>query len=128
MKLLLDTHVFLWLITSDPRLPDSFSTAFREPDNSAFLSVASHWEIIIKYKLGRLPLPESPEIYVSRQRESHRIESLPITESSLAHLATLPQLHRDPFDLCLISQAISEGLTLVTVDQQIMRYDVPVLT
>lgn len=106
MQLLLDTHVFLWFISGDSRLPRYFTEAIIDPDNAVFLSVVSVWEIIVKYQLGKLPLPESPETYVPRQRELHLIESLPITESSLAHLVGLPDLHRDSFDRCLISQAL----------------------
>ncbi len=64
MKLLLDTHVFLWYITADSRLPTLFRDAIREPQNEVFLSIASLWETIIKYNLGKLPLPQSPEILI----------------------------------------------------------------
>lgn len=90
MKLLLDTHIFLWFISADPRLPILFRDAIREPNNTVFLSVASVWEIIVKYNLGKLPLPQSPEIYVPRQRQTHQIKSLPISESSLKNLISLP--------------------------------------
>ncbi len=62
MKLLLDTHIFLWFISADLRLPILFRDAITEPNNTIFLSVASLWEIIIKSNLGKLPLPQSPEI------------------------------------------------------------------
>ena len=127
IQLLLDTHIFLWLITGDSRLPDFFREAILESENSVFLSAASVWEIVIKYNLGKLPLPESPEIYIPRQRELHMIESLSVTEANLFHLVKLPNLHSDPFDRCLISQALSNDLTLVTIDQAIMKYDVPFL-
>lgn len=127
MKLLLDTHVFLWFISGDSRLPILFQDAIRESNNTVFLSVASLWETIIKSNLGKLPLPQSPEIYIPRQRQIHQIKSLPISESSLKNLVSLPDLHRDPFDRILISQALSGSLTLVTVDPQIMNYNVPFL-
>lgn len=127
MKLLLDTHVFLWYISGDERLPKSFEEAISNPDNTVYLSVASNWEIMIKYGLGKLPLPESPETYIPKYRELHRIESLPVTESSLHHLISLPDLHRDPFDRLIISQALSEDLTVVTVDREILRYNTSVL-
>lgn len=125
MKLLLDTHVFLWFISGDARLPISFRGAIQDPNNNVFLSVASVWETIIKYNLGKLPLPQSPEIYIPRQRQIHRIKSLPISESSLKHLAVLPDLHRDPFDRILISQALSHNLTIGTADAEILKYNVP---
>jgi len=127
MKLLLDTHIFLWFISADSRLPILFRDAIREPNNTVFLSVASLWEIIIKYNLGKLPLPQSPEIYIPRQRQFHRIRSLPINESSLKYLVSLPNLHRDPFDHILISQALNSNSILVTVDPEIMNYNVPYL-
>jgi len=127
MKLLLDTHIFLWFISADSRLPILFRDAIREPKNAVFLSVASLWEIIIKSNLGKLPLPQSPEIYIPRQRRIHQIKSLPVIESSLKNLVSLPNLHRDPFDRILISQALSHNLTIVTVDQEVMNYSVPFL-
>ena len=127
MNLLLDTHVFLWYIAGDNRLPKSFEEEISDPDNLVYLSVASNWEIIIKYGLGKLPLPESPETYIPKYRKLHRIESLPVTESTLDHLSSLPSLHRDPFDRVIISQALSEDLTIVTVDREILRYKAPVL-
>ena len=127
MLLLLDTHVFLWLITGDSRFPSRFYDAFVDPENKVYLSAASLWEITIKYDLGKLPLPEPPETYVPRQRKLHRIESLAITETGLTNLASLPNLHRDPFDRCLISQALGHGMTIVTTDQEIIKYSVPIL-
>ncbi len=90
MRLLLDTHIFLWFISADSRLPLLFRDAIREPNNGIFLRVASLWEIIIKSNLGKLPLSQSPEIYIPRQRQIHQIKSLPITESSLKNLVSLP--------------------------------------
>ena len=127
MRLLLDTHVFLWFISGDARLPVFMRAAVREPQNDVFLSVASLWEIVIKYRLGRLPLPQSPEIYIPRQRQAHRIKSLAITESNIKHLAALPDLHRDPFDRILISQSLAGNLVLVTVDKEIKAYPVSYL-
>ncbi|MGI8848809.1 MAG: type II toxin-antitoxin system VapC family toxin [Pyrinomonadaceae bacterium] len=127
MNLLLDTHIFLWFISGDARLPILFRDEIQEPGNSVFLSVASLWEIIIKYKLGKLPLPQSPEIYIPRQRQTHRIKSLPISETSLKNLVSLPDLHRDPFDRVLISQALSGNLTIVTVDKVFKNYSVSFL-
>src|SRR5205085_6421659 len=122
MRLLLDTHVFLWYISADPRLPVVFRDAIREPANEVFLSAASVWEAVIKYALGKLPLPEAPAEYLPRQREAHRIASLAIEEGALLHLASLPPLHRDPFDRLLIAQALQHGMTVVTVDDAVRAY------
>lgn len=127
MRLLLDTHVFLWYILADPQLPSVFRDAIRDPSNEAYLSVASVWEAVIKHTLGKLPLPEPPATYLPRQREAHRIASLPIEEAELGFLAALPSLHRDPFDRVLIAQALQHGLTMVTVDDAVRMYSVPLL-
>lgn len=127
MKLLLDTHIFLWFIAADARLSKLFRDAIREPNNEVFLSVVSLWESIVKYQLGKLPLPQSPEIYIPAQRRKHQIKSLPLYEASIKELANLPSLHRDPFDRILICQALANNLTIVTFDQQIQSYRVPYL-
>ena len=75
MKLLLDTHIFLWYIAADLRLLTLFRDAIREPKNEVFLSVASLWEATVKYNLGKLPLPQSPDIYIPTERRRHLIKS-----------------------------------------------------
>lgn len=116
MRLLLDTHVFLWYITADSRLPANFLAAIREPTNEVYLSVASIWEAVIKHGLGKLPLPAPPALYLPQQRNDHGIAALPIDEGAMVHLASLPTLHRDPFDRLLIAQSLQHGLTIATVD------------
>ena len=127
MRILLDTHIFLWHISGDDRMPSAFRSTIQDPSNEVFLSIASVWEAVIKYSLGKLPLPESPADYLPRQREKHRIASLVIDELTFPYLARLPNLHRDPFDRILIAQCLSNRLTLATVDPQVMAYAVPVL-
>jgi PIN domain nuclease of toxin-antitoxin system len=108
-------------------LPVAFRDAIRDPANEVYLSVASVWEAVIKYTLGKLPLPQAPAEYLPRQRQAHRIATLPVEEEALAHLASLPPLHRDPFDRVLIAQALQHGLKLVTVDDAVRAYPVPLL-
>ncbi len=127
MKLLLDTHIFLWMVEGASELPPSWRDAIRHPANDVFLSAASTWEVIVKYQLGKLALPEAPEIYFPRHRQLHRIASLSFDEASAIQLTSLPRLHRDPFDRMLICQALAHGLTLVTVDPVIVQYPVAVL-
>jgi PIN domain nuclease of toxin-antitoxin system len=117
MKLLLDTHVFLWFISGDKRLPETMCNDIRNPENDIYLSIVSLWEAIVKYQLGKLPLPHSPEKYLPLQRERHQIFSLSLDEASVTHLAKLPSTHRDPFDRILVCQAIEHGLTIMTVDE-----------
>jgi PIN domain nuclease of toxin-antitoxin system len=127
MKILLDTHIFLWFISGDSRLSANIREAIRDTDNEVYLSVVSIWESIIKYQLGKIPFPESPEIYLPKQRDLHQILSLSIDEKSVAQLAQLPLLHRDPFDRMLICQALQNGLAIATVDAAIQAYSVSLL-
>ena len=108
-------------------MPAGFRDSIRDPDNRVFLSVVSLWEAIIKFQLGKLPLPEPPEVYLPKQRERHLITSLSVDEASVAELAKLPLLHRDPFDRLLICQAIRHGLMILTVDQAIRAYPVSIM-
>jgi PIN domain nuclease of toxin-antitoxin system len=124
MRLLLDTHIFLWFIAADARLSLGEQQAIRDGANEVYLSVVSLWETMIKYQLGKLPLPEAPEHFLPVQRERHQIASLPLDEDSVRYLARLPHLHRDPFDRILISQALALGLTLVTHDSSVRAYPV----
>jgi PIN domain nuclease of toxin-antitoxin system len=128
MELLLDTHVFLWFISGDKRLSGAMRDSIRDSSNKVYLSVVSLWEVVIKYQLGRLPLPQPPDSYLPTQRQRHQIASLPLDEASVSQLAHLPQIHRDPFDRMLICQALEHGLTIVTVDDAICEYPVPVLS
>ncbi|WP_250125750.1 type II toxin-antitoxin system VapC family toxin [Chroococcidiopsis sp. CCMEE 29] len=127
MRILLDTHIFLWFISGDAQLLTNVRDAIRDPGNEVYLSAVSVWEAIVKYQLGKLPLPESPETYLPKQRDLHQIASLALDESSVTQLAKLPPLHRDPFDRMLICQALQNGLTIATVDAAVRAYSVSVL-
>lgn len=127
MRLLLDTHLFLWYISGDPKLAESFRDTISDPHNEIFVSVVSFWEAAIKFQLGKLPLPASPEDYLPAQRRAHNISSLLLNEESVGKLVDLPLIHRDPFDRMLVCQALSDKLVLVTVDPKIIEYDVPTL-
>ena len=105
----------------------AFRAASQDPVNEVYLSVASVWEAVIKYQLGKLPLPAPPADYLPRQRDAHGIASLPIDEGVMSHLAGLPPLHRDPFDRLLVAQALQHGLTVATVDPDVAAYPVPLL-
>lgn len=127
MKILLDTHIFLWFISGDSKLSADVRDVVRDPDNEIYLSVVSVWECIVKHQLGKLPLPEPPEIYLPKQRDIHQIASLELDESSVVQLSKLPPLHRDPFDRILICQALQNGLTIVTIDAAVRAYPVSVM-
>lgn len=127
MRLLLDTHVFLWYITADPRLPPAYEAAIRDPGNEVYLSAAAVWEAVIKQGLGKLPLPRPAAEYLPEQRDRHGIQPLPVDEGAMPHLAGLPPLHRDPFDRVMVAQALQHGMTLLSVDADVIAYTVPVL-
>ena len=124
MNLLLDTHIFLWYLTADKRLSQKFKTEIENPINRVFISVVTNWESSQKYVLGKLPLPQDPATYLPVARVKHGFESLPIDELVFPTLASLPLLHRDPFDRMLVAQAIHHNLLLVTEDPQIQAYPV----
>ncbi|MBD2356655.1 type II toxin-antitoxin system VapC family toxin [Tolypothrix sp. FACHB-123] len=127
MKILLDTHIFLWFISGDPQLSTDVREAICDLDNKVYLSVVSIWECIVKYQLGKLPLPESPEIYLPKQRDRHQIANLDLDEGSVTQLVSLPPLHKDPFDRMLICQALKHNLTIATVDSEIIKYPIALI-
>ncbi len=127
MTLLLDTHIFLWFVSADSQLSVYFRDQIRDPQNDVYLSAVSLWEIVVKYQLGKLPLPASPDIYIPKQRERHQINSLVLSEACVIQLGKLPPLHRDPFDRMLICQALEHDFTLVTMDRALLQYDVKTL-
>ena len=120
--LLLDTHVFLWFINGDSKLPKTMMEAI-ETEKKVYVSVISFWELAIKNSLGKLILPCS----VSRLMddcEKMNMSILPIRAQHLEKLKQLPWIHRDPFDRLLICQAKAEGLKIVTMDENIRQYEV----
>ena len=127
MKFLLDTCTFLWLVRGDPALSPVARKEILEPTNELFLSVISSWEIGVKHSLGKLALPTAPSLFVPRERERHRIESLPLGESAALAASSLPPHHKDPFDRLLLGQALATGLVLLTPDPLMKPYAVPLL-
>lgn len=123
MRLLLDTHVFLWLMSEPERLGDQLPVV-ADPGNDLLLSAASSWEIAIKARLGRLDLPDAPARYVPDRMRSIGADPVPIEHVHALGVADLPMLHRDPFDRMLVAQARHLRLTIVTADTQITQYDV----
>jgi len=118
VRLLLDTHVFLWWLADDRRLGAVEREAIRDPENDAYLSAASVWEIVIKQALGRLRTPEPASTAALRLG----LQPLPITFEHAEATAALPPLHNDPFDRLLMAQAKAESLTLVSHDPAIRTY------
>lgn len=127
MNLLCDTHAFLWFASGDSQLQANQRKAIEDGENLVFLSAISVTEISIKYSIRKLPLPAEPKIYISKLRERVHFAELALNEEAALHLATLPLLHRDPFDRLLVCQAIVHGLTLVTSDPLILQYGIPTI-
>lgn len=122
MRILLDTHIFLWLVDDSKRLSDKFRQDIHDLDNEIFLSVVSIWECVIKYQVGKLDFPSSLETYLPMERRKHLIKTLTVEENSIARLINLPLLHRDPFDRLIISQALQHELVIMTEDNAILAY------
>ncbi len=124
MKVLLDTHAFLWWIADDPQLSPRARQVMEAADTELFLSAASGWEIAIKSRLGRLKLPADLEDFIAEQLRINAIQVLPIQMSHALHVFTLPDHHRDPFDRMLVVQSRLERLPILTGDPQIAQYPV----
>lgn len=124
MKLLLDTHVFLWLNTAPERIPSAAYEACRDPQNQLYLSHVSPWEIQIKQQIGKLHLRAALAELIETQRRANGLSMLPIELPHIYALSQLPFHHSDPFDRLLIAQARSEAMVLITADRKISLYDV----
>jgi PIN domain nuclease of toxin-antitoxin system len=122
VKLLLDTCTFLWLITDAPELSPTVRARVVDASNEVFLSAVSAWEIAVKWRRSRLRLAEPPERLVPAQRSAHGVSELPLEEEAALHVARLPDLHQDPFDRMLVSQAIVHGLVIATPDALVSQY------
>ena len=121
MRLLLDTHAFLWLQTEPERLREHRAVV-EDPDAELLVSAASAWEIAIKHALGRLPLPEPPATYVPTRMQAIRATPLAVQHDHALAVASLPLLHRDPFDRLLVAQALVLGVTILTADSILEQY------
>lgn len=122
MRLLLDTHVVIWWLTDDPTLSDDIKLLIDE-ELEVYVSVASIWELAIKQALGKIKQPED----LARLVADSEFEELTISFDHAIAAGHLPLLHRDPFDRMLIAQAGHEGLTLVTRDEEITKYNVAIM-
>lgn len=124
MKLLVDTCAFLWIIGGSSRLSARARGLFQDPDNEAYLSAVSVWEICVKVALGKLTLPEDPARLIPKHRELHGIRPLALDEAPALYAHRLPDHHRDPFDRMLVCQALAGGMTILTPDEDIAAYPV----
>jgi PIN domain nuclease of toxin-antitoxin system len=124
LRVLLDTHCWLWLCASPERFSKKALAQLADPTTVRLLSSASVWEIVIKHGLGKLPLPAQPRDFVPSRLATTQTEVLEISADHALRVADLPHHHRDPFDRMLIAQAVVEGIPLMTADRLFARYDV----
>ncbi|HKY20142.1 MAG TPA: type II toxin-antitoxin system VapC family toxin [Vicinamibacterales bacterium] len=124
MRLLLDTHAFLWWVADAPELSPRARTAIGAADNECFLSAASCWEMAIKVSIGKLELDGTVERFVPQHLSANGFQELPVAIRHAARLSRLPFHHRDPFDRLLACQALDEKLAIVSADPIFRRYGV----
>ncbi len=128
MRLLLDTHVWLWWIATPDRLGARARDLIAARENQILLSAVSALEISIKSALGKLTLNEPAEVFVPRWAERTRVDALPVDFRHALRAGSLPTHHRDPFDRLLIAQAQVEGVPIVTADRQLSAYAVEIVS
>jgi PIN domain nuclease of toxin-antitoxin system len=127
MKLLLDTHIFIWWADQPEKLSHAVLSALEDEANELLLSVASVWEMQIKIQLGKLKLSMPLKELVRTQQETNDLRISPVALPHVLALDALPFHHKDPFDRLLIAQSIEEDLTLVSADSQFSAYSVKLL-
>jgi PIN domain nuclease of toxin-antitoxin system len=128
MNLLLDTHVFLWFVNDHPKLSNYLKDLIEDDDNVSYLSMASLWEMSIKFNLGKLTLEPDYEEFVEREIITSSIKLLKIELEHLKINAALPFHHRDPFDRLIIAQAVVENLPIISVDSAFDKYSVTLIS
>lgn len=127
MRLLLDTHIFIWWADQPEKLSHAALSALEDEANELLLSVASVWEMQTKIQLGKLKLSLPLKDLIKNQQETNDITVSPVALTHVLALDALPFHHKDPFDRLLIAQSIEEDLTLVTADSQFSAYSVELL-
>jgi PIN domain nuclease of toxin-antitoxin system len=124
VRLLLDTHAFLWWVDGGARLSRKARAAIADPKHACLVSLASCWEIAVKLSLGKLKLAAPVERFLPEQLAANGFTPLPIDLRHVARVAELPFHHRDPFDRLLIAQALAEALAVVSADAVFLKYGV----
>ncbi len=127
MRVLLDTHSFLWWVMDDVRLSSQARAVLRDGRNTLVVSAATGWEIAIKARLGKMMLPGDPAEFILQQIRHNHLSPLAIELAHALRVFTLPDIHRDPFDRILVAQSQVEQLPIVTADPQIRQYEVDVI-
>jgi PIN domain nuclease of toxin-antitoxin system len=124
VRLLLDTHAFLWFLLDDPHLSATAQAVIVDPLNNIEVSPASYWGIAIKIRLRKYALPEPYQAFMERELADNDFRILPIEPKHTALLTTMPLHHKDPFDRLLVAQASVEGIPLVSADPQLDAYGI----
>ena len=124
MRLLLDTHAFLWWIQGGEGLSSVARTTIADRQHECWLSIASAWEMAIKISLGKLKLPNDLERFLSEQLARNGFQAMPIAVGHVSRVAQLPFHHRDPFDRLIAAQALEEDVAVVTADKVFSKYKV----
>jgi PIN domain nuclease of toxin-antitoxin system len=124
VRLLLDTHSFLWFILADGKLSTAARAAIADPVNDVAISPASYWEIAIKVALGKYTLPQPYQVFMEHQIATNQFDILPIEVRHTSLLTTMPFHHKDPFDRLLVAQALVEGIPIVSGDANLDCYGV----
>jgi PIN domain nuclease of toxin-antitoxin system len=127
MRLLLDTHAFIWADDQPEKLSPDAKAACEDPANELILSVASAWEMQLKLMLGKLALRKPLRSVIEDWIHQNTILILPVNLDHIIRLETLSNHHKDPFDRVLIAQAMTEGLTVVTHDRAFSLYNIPIV-
>lgn len=124
--MLLDTCTAIWCFEGSARIPERLRAEITDPANDVFFSDVSLLELVIKHQIGKMPVKEPIERLMPALIAKHGFDVLPISTGCILRLASLPMHHRDPFDRLLVAQALTNGLTLITPDPLIARYQVHV--
>jgi PIN domain nuclease of toxin-antitoxin system len=124
MRLLLDTHAFLWFAWDDPKLSRRANDLIEDGANQILVSAASVWEIAIKVGTGKLVLAKPLDHFLDEHFARNEFEVLPVERRHAAHIAALPLHHRDPFDRMLVAQSIVEAMPLVSADPALDAYGI----
>ena len=124
MKLLLDTHAFLWFVWDDPKLSPTARKLIGSGDNEIYLSAVSVWEVSIKVSTGRISVGEDVTVFFTEHSRNNQIIQLPISIAHAGGVSLLPFHHKDPFDRLLVAQSMLEEMPLISADAVIDSYGV----
>ena len=126
MDILLDTHTLIWSLSKPTLIPENSRSLIKSIDNKCYVSIASLWEVAIKFSLGRLIIESDLDLFFNSTFESG-LQLLPISENHVLSVATLPFHRKDPFDRIIIAQAKTDNLTIISKDPQFKNYDITVI-